>query len=62
MGLRLHAVYGTNGNFSEKVISKQFIPNVLLPHKIEHGLPIILFLKIKIIFFVIIVSGYVFLI
>jgi hypothetical protein len=47
------AVKGTNGNFPEKVINKQFIPNVLLPHKLEHGLPIILFLKIKIFFFVI---------
>jgi hypothetical protein len=36
----------TNGNFSENFISEQFIPNVLLPHKLEHGLPIILFLKI----------------
>ena len=45
--LRLHAVYGTNGNFSEKFINEQFIQNVLLPHKLEHGLPIILFFKIK---------------
>jgi hypothetical protein len=35
--LRLHAVYGTNGNFSEKVFKKQFIPIVLLPLKLEHG-------------------------
>ena len=38
---------GTNGKFSEKVISKQFVPNLLVPLKLE---PIILFLKIKIIF------------
>jgi hypothetical protein len=35
----VHVVYGTNENFSEKVISEQFIPNVLVPHKLEHGLP-----------------------
>ncbi len=45
--LRLHAVYGTNRIFSEKLINNQFIPNVLPPDKLEHELPIILFLRTK---------------
>ena len=35
----VQVVYCTNGNFSEKVISEQFIPNVLVPDKLEHQLP-----------------------
>ena len=38
--LRLHLVYGKNV-YGENVISEQFIPNVLVPYKFEHGLPII---------------------